>query len=121
MKPYPIELRERIVKAIEKSRMSRREAAEVFGVGEATVYRYLKQGRAGELSAKSPPGREPMLDEAKRKLLLKQLEAEADLTLREHAELYAKDNGVVLAPSTVDNYFRRSGVRRKKDLSSQGA
>lgn len=62
-----------------------------------------------------------MLNEAKRKLLLKQLEAEADLTLREHAELYAENNGVVLASSMVDSYFRRLGVRRKKDLSSQGA
>jgi len=121
MRPYPVELRKRIVEAVEKLGMSRRKAAEVFGVGEATVYRYLRQNRAGELSAKSPPGREPMLDEAKRKLLLKQLEAEADLTLREHAELYAKDNGVLLAASTVESYFRRLGVRRKKDLSSQGA
>lgn len=118
MRPYPVELRKRIVEAVEKLGMSRRKAAEVFGVGEATVYRYLRQNRVGDLSAKSPPGREPMLDEAKQKLLLKQLEAEADLTLREHAELYAKDNGVVLAASTVDSYFTRLGVRRKKDLSS---
>jgi transposase len=121
MRPYPIELRKRIVEAVEKLGMSRRKAAEVFGVGEATVYRYLRQNRVGDLSAKSPPGREPMLNEAKRELLLKQLEAEADLTLREHAELYAENNGVVLASSTVDSYFRRLGVRRKKDLSSQGA
>jgi transposase len=39
MRPYPIELRKRIVEAIEKLGMSRRKAAEVFGVGEATVYR----------------------------------------------------------------------------------
>jgi transposase len=78
----------------------------------------MRQNRAGDLSAKSPPGREPMLDEAKRELLLKQLEARADLTLQEHADLYAKDNGVVLAASTVNSYFRRLGVRRKKDLSS---
>jgi transposase len=82
------------------------------------VYRYLRQSREGDLSAKSPPGRKATLDEVKQKLLLKQLEAKADFSLREHAELYAKDNGVVLAGSTIDSYFTRLGIRRKKDLSS---
>jgi transposase len=39
MRSYPVELRKRIVEAVEKLGMSRRKAAEVFGVGEATVYR----------------------------------------------------------------------------------
>ncbi len=99
--------------------MSRRQAAEVFGVGEATVYRYLKRNREGELSAKSPPGRPCRLNDGGQQHLLAQLKAEPDLTLREHAELYAKDNHVVLAASTVDSYFRRLGVRRKKTLQAR--
>lgn len=121
MRAYPVELRKRVVEAVEKLGMSRRKAAEVFGVGEATVYRYLKRNREGGLSAKSPPGRPCKLDEAGWRRLLEQLKAKPDLTLQEHAELYAKDNGVVLAPSTVDSYFTRLGVRRKKDALSRGA
>ena len=119
MRPYPIELRERIVEAVEERGMGKREAAEVYKVGEATVYRYLTQKRDGDLQAKSPPGRTPLLDAEEQRLLLVQLEAEPDLTLEEHAELYAKERGVRLAASTVDNYFKRLGVKRKKVSASK--
>lgn len=114
MRGYGLDLRERIVEAVEEKKMSKREAARVYRVGEATVYRYVKQKRAGTLQAKSPPGRRPLLDAEQQKSLLEQLAAKPDLTLAEHAELYAQTQGIKLAPSTVDNYFERAGVKRKK-------
>lgn len=99
--------------------MSRRKAAEVFKVGEATVYRLLKKHREGDLKPKSPPGRPQSLDEKQQAKLLAQVEAEADLSLPEHAELYLKTQGVKLSASSVANYFARLGVRRKKESASQ--
>jgi len=114
-----MELRERIVEAVEENGMSKREAAKVYKVGEATVYRYIAQKRDGDLQAKSPPGRPALLDSKRQKQLLLQLESKFDITLEEHAELYAKDQGVKLSASTIDNYFKRLGVRRKKVSQGQ--
>jgi putative transposase len=44
-KPYSIDLRERVVKAVMQDGMSRREAAQRFGLGASTVITWLQRWR----------------------------------------------------------------------------
>ena len=51
-KPYSMDLRERVVAAVESEGMSRRQAAARFGVGYATAINWLK--RVGETGSVAP-------------------------------------------------------------------
>jgi transposase-like protein len=51
MNPYPVELRQRIVAAVEQKSQTIEEIAEIFGVTERYVYKLLKLHReVGDLS-----------------------------------------------------------------------
>jgi transposase len=51
MKPYPVELRERILAAVDQSEATIKEVADLFNVTERYVYKLLKQQReTGDLS-----------------------------------------------------------------------
>ena len=56
-KPYSVDLRERVVTAIEKGGLSRREAASRFGVGISTVTWVRRFRRTGSVA----PGQAPTL------------------------------------------------------------
>lgn len=114
MRPYSVDLRQRIVEAVEVKGMSKAAAAELYEVSRATVYRYLDLAKEGNLSPKKVPGPAPRLDEAACQKLLKQLEKHNDLSLEEHAEKFSEAQGVTLKKSAVGKYFARLGVRRKK-------
>ena len=45
MKPYPLELRQRIVEAVDQQYNTIAEVAEIFGVTERYVYKLLKLRR----------------------------------------------------------------------------
>lgn len=117
MEGYSLDLRERIVGAV-KQGMSKRGAAEVYGVGRATVYRYMVLDEGGKLSAQVHPGPGRSLDETGCEKLLNQVEKYPDISLEEHAEKLAKDHKLDLKKSSIANYFERLGVRRKKNASS---
>ena len=118
MKAYSVDLRKRIVEAVNEKGLSKTAVAELYGVGRATVYRYLDLGREGDLSPKVRPGQSPRLDEAGCQKLLEQLEANNDLSLEEHAGKFSEEHGVELKKSSIANYFARLGVRRKKSPMS---
>ena len=44
-KPYSMDLRERVVAAVEEGRLSRRQAAERFGVGVSTAINWVRRFR----------------------------------------------------------------------------
>jgi len=57
MKPYPLELRQRIVAAVEQREQTIEEIAEMFGVTERYVYKLLQLYRqTGDLSPRPPGG-----------------------------------------------------------------
>ena len=121
MRPYSLDLRERIVKAVNEEKQSVRQVAERFGVSRWTVNRYLKRAAEDNLAASKPPGCPRSLDEAGIELLKTQAQEHPDWTLEQHAEALTKASDVSLKKSSVGNYFKRLGITIKKDVLSPGA
>lgn len=117
MRPYSVDLRERIVDAVEQG-MSKAEAARRFKVNRSTVYEYLRLSSQGNLKAKSPPGRPRTLSQEQVEALEKQVQENPDLSLQEHADLFETEQQVKLGFSTVNLYFKRLGITRKKRAST---
>lgn len=117
MKAYSLDLRERIVQAVEGG-MSRPEAAAVFGVGERTVKRYLHQWRTtGALAARPRPGRRPAVSPDRYPAVLAQLAALPDATLEEHCARWHERSGVAVSPSAWCRLERRLGWTHKRSRS----
>ena len=101
--PYSGDLRERVLSACERGRLSRAEIAAVFQVAQSTVYRWLQTWRREERREAKPHagGPAPRLDAA----ALKELEAivaEAnDLSLAEYAAKLLERAGVAASGATV--------------------
>jgi len=114
MKPYSLDLRERIVKAVKEEGLSKAAAAKRYNVSKTSAYDYLKRSEQGKLEADKPTGRIPKLDKKGCQKLLKQVEKYPDLSLQEHADRYAEKQGIRLTFSGINTYFKRLGIRRKK-------
>ena len=117
MKPYGVDLRERVVAAVEQKGWSQARAAEVFGVSEASVSRYRARQRAGQSLAALPgrggPAKKLRLPEHVA-ALRESLEADPDLELAERGELLAASEGISLSVSTLWRELRALGWTRKK-------
>ena len=115
MKAYSEDLRLRIVAAVDGG-MPRSEAARTFGVGRATVKRYLALRReTGALAPRPRRGPPPIKMLALATALPARLEAAPDATLAEHCAWYAEAAGVRVADTTMSRVIsRRLGWTRKK-------
>ena len=79
MKAYALDLRERVVKFLDKGG-SKAEAARRFDLGRRTIYRYLAAAKTGTLAPKKSWGKWRKLDPAK---LHAHVKAHPDATLNE--------------------------------------
>ena len=119
MPAYSLDLRERIVKAHLEEGQNKSEVARRYSVSRRTVERYVKRFEAGELAATPHPGKGCSLGERHHEVLRKQVAEHNDWTLEQHAEALAKSTGIELTKSSIDNYFRRLGISRKKRAFTQ--
>lgn len=113
---YSLDLRERIVAAVAESQ-KHQDVATRFKVGVATVRRYLSRSRAGELSAKTPPGRQAAIPETSYELLREQVRQHNDATLAKHCELWEKQQGVRISVAAMCRTLQRAELPRKKDAN----
>jgi transposase len=115
MKAYSIDLRQKIVDAIERG-MPKAQAARTFGVGISTVKRYATKAQRGEpLEAGKAPGKRPKIDERLSKLLEEDLKERPFVTLKERCEyVEAVRSGVSLSRSSMCRTIARIGSTRKK-------
>jgi len=82
-KPYSMDLRERVVGAVEKGGLSRRAAARRFGVGISTVINWARRQReTGSLSPGQMGGHKPKAIRAAHRVWLLQRIRAGDFTLR---------------------------------------
>ncbi|MCB9789151.1 MAG: helix-turn-helix domain-containing protein [Deltaproteobacteria bacterium] len=105
-----------MVRAYDEGEGTYREVAERFGVGEATVSRWLRLQRVtGALEPlKTKRGFPSMLTPAVLELLLGVLEERPDLTRPELAERVVARGGPPMSPATVGRALKRLGWSRKK-------
>jgi transposase len=114
-KPLSEDLRIRVVQAVEGG-MSRRAAAERFGISVSSAIRFVKEWReSGATKAKRIGGdqRSQRIEEH-HEAIMNAIEAKPDMTLVEIAEMLKSKHEVSFAPSSIWRFLDRHGVTFKK-------
>jgi transposase len=114
MKAYSMDLRERVVRAVERG-MAKAEAARAFAVSLATVKNYVRQfHRTGSLAARPIPGRPRDIPRDQDAALVAQLRATPDATLQELVAAWQAARGAAVSVATMSRAIRRVRWTRKK-------
>jgi transposase len=108
MKPYSIDLRSRVLAAVDRG-VPRKEVAKTFSVSMPSVKRWLKLRReTGGLEPRKgvpgPPARKGVVLAA---WLPEQLKDNPDLTLEEHCEAFEEERGIRVSTATMSRAIRR--------------
>jgi transposase len=121
MGAYSLDLRERIVEAVERQIGSKRKIAEVFGVHESFIYKLLRQKRERGDIAPLPHGggAQAKLSEDQRRQLPDLLAATPDATLAELRIQLKRKARVEVSLSTICRGLQALGLSRKKSPSSR--
>jgi transposase len=116
------DLRCRVIAAVQAG-MSRRAAAERFGVAAASAVRWFGEwGATGATGAKPQGGdRRSGRIEAYGDVIMAAIAAQVDVTLVELAEMLREQHGVSFAPSTVWRFLDRHDMTVKKNSARQRA
>src|SRR5215217_297521 len=121
MKAYSIDLRQKIVDALERG-MPKAQAARTFGVGITTVKRYATKAQRGEpLEPAKAPGKRPKIDERVGKLLEEDLKERPFVTLRQRCDYVEAISGVCVSRSTMCRAMAKIGSTRKRGTSRHRA
>jgi transposase len=116
MKAYSIDLRERIVQAVEQG-MTKSRAARTFSVSLATVKNYVRQlQQTGSLAPRPIPGRPREIPPEQDAALVAQLRAAHDATLDELRTAWETVTGVTVSIATLSRAIKRLKWTRKKRL-----
>lgn len=114
MRAYSLDLRQRIVGAMEEGG-SRAAVARQFQVAVRTVDRYVRRAReTGDLAPRPLPGRPRRLSAADEVVLVQLLGEHPDATLPEYCQHLAAATGTLVSPATMSRTIARLGWTRKK-------
>lgn len=114
MGPYSLDLRKRVMKAVDEGQ-SLAEVAARYDVSERTARRYLKRRQErGSLEADVSPGRPREIGSEQEAALRKQSEQYPDATLEKHCERWEKSKKVNVSPATMCRALQRIDQTRKK-------
>ena len=120
MGAYSQDLRERVLKAVERG-ASDIEAAKRYGVHRETVRRYRRRWeQTGERKARAAGGRKRSRFAGHDETLLRWAQ-QLDLTLVELAAKCREELGIEVAYTTVWQRLRRLGLSHKKKPAGGGA
>src|SRR5262249_46777807 len=115
MLPYPKELRERVVAAVEPGEHPIAEIANLFGVGVTVVNKRLRLPRAGaDLEPPHGGGPAPLLRAKERSLLRQEVNKRPDATLEELHKTLADQAPVTASLPTLGRALQPLGLPRKK-------
>lgn len=117
MKPCPLELRERIVGAVDQRTHTIAELAELFQVTERYIYKLLKLRRdAGDLTPlPHGGGTEPMFDAARLSSLSQLVAQSPDATLKELQTLIWRHCRINACLTTIWSALRKLNLTVKKN------
>ena len=119
-RPYSMDLRERVVAAVEGGQ-SRRAVAKLFQVGAATVVRWMQRRRtAGTCAPRAMGGRRHFVLLGQRDWLLARVAAAPDLTVRAlRVELI--ERGTDVSYGAVWDFLAAEGLTYKKNTARHRA
>lgn len=123
MRAYPLDLRQKVVAAVERGDFTVEEVAAAFGVGQTFVKKMLRQHReTGDLRPRPHGGgHTPRLSDKHLKLLRAEVARNPDKTvpaLRDHLQERA---GLSVSTPTVSRALSRLGLSRKKNAGGERA
>jgi transposase len=103
--------------------MSRRAAAERFGVSPASAVRFVRDWRERGATSAKPQGGDQRSHriEAHREVILGAIQAKPDLTLTEIAGMLASKLGASFAPSSIWRFLDRHAITFKKNRARRRA
>jgi transposase len=121
-RPLSIDLRERVVSAVDGG-LSRRAAAERFGVAVSTAIKWMARWRrTGDVRPRPQGGdKRSQRIEAHAADVLAWVEATPDMTLAEIASRLEETHGPRVAPSSIWRLLDRHGLTVKKNRARQRA
>ena len=116
-RPYSLDLRERVVAAVDNGR-SRRSVADTFGLSISCVVKWSQRFRTAGIAAPRPMGgKRPILLADHRDWILERIAAQPDITLRGlRAELL--ERGIRVSHGALWNFVHRQGLSFKKKRSA---
>jgi transposase len=121
MKQYSVDLRERLLRAIDAG-LSQAEASRLFGVATSTIKRWkLQRATTGDLVPRPRPGRPPRIGPGQADAVRAQVAEHPDATLADHCAQWAHDQGVRVSVPTMSRTVRRLGITLKKSPPRRGA
>ena len=119
-RPYSLDLRNRVVAAVENGQTCR-AVAELFDISVASVVKWSQRARAtGTPAAKPMGGKRPALLAGQRAFILDRIDAAPNLSLRALAAELA-ERGVVVSYGAVWTFVHREGLSFKKKRASRRA
>jgi len=115
-KGYSVDLRERVIAALQRGGLTDEQAAKLFQIGEATVHRWKRLKReTGALEPRPYGGGYPPRISADQEQLVRQMVAEQhDLTDQEAAWEFHRRTGTSVSRATMGRTLRKLGLTRKK-------
>ena len=114
MRPYSLDLRERIVAAVQAGQ-NQSEVARRFALSASSVSRYVaQQNRCQNLAAKLPPGARRRLDESTLAALTERVQKQPDATLLEHQQWLHEEHRLDVSIATLHRSLLRAGFTHKK-------
>ena len=115
MKPYSLDLREKIVSAIETGESSFRKTAQRFSVSKSCVQKLVAQKRTeGHVLPRKQGGSVSSVTEHQDQLMAI-FEKHTDATLAEYCELLFDATGLWVSQSTMCRTLQRLNLPRKKN------
>ena len=119
MKPYPQELRVRVVAAVEQGEHSIPEVASLFNVGITFVKKMWRLYRHGaDLAPRHGGGSAPALPEPAQALLRQHIAKQPDASLAELPAALVEQQNISVSPATVSRALQALGLPRKKKVFS---
>jgi transposase len=119
---YSQDLRDRVIDAVMAGGMSRRAAAQRFGVSEASAIRWLQRLESGgSRAAAQMGGYKPWKLAPHRDFLERVWTEKPDVTLQALCDWLLAERGVKADTSMMSRFVRRLGVTFKKRRSSRAS
>jgi len=121
-KAYSRDLRERVIDAVQKEKMSRRAAARRYGISESVAVKWLERlEREGSREPAGHGGHRPSKLMPHREFLEAARAGKPDITLQALCDRLLSERGVKADASMMSRFFRRLDVTFKKNSRRAGA